>query len=157
LRHVLEQKHREGGFDVVAVTSAAVGDGKTTTAINLAGAFAQADEARVLLIDADLRRGAVAKDLRLGSAETGGLSDAILSPDAVLSDVVRELPEFNLAVVPAGRCPAAPYEILKSPRLGELIREARKLYEYVIVDTPPLIPVPDARVIEKWVDGFVFV
>jgi len=156
LRHVIEEG-RDGGLNVIAVSSATVGDGKTTTSINLAGALAQNTTARVVLIDVDLRRGSVASGLRLHASESNGLVDAILNPELDLSAVVRELPEFRLNVVPAGRCPAAPYEMLKSPRLGELIGQARKRYEYVVIDTPPLVPIPDARVVEKWVDGFVIV
>jgi len=156
LRHVIEES-RDGGRNVIAVSSATVGDGKTTTSINLAGTLAQNTTARVVLIDVDLRRGSVASGLRLHAPEANGLVDAILNPGLDLSAVVRELPEFRLAVVPSGRCPAAPYEMLKSPRLGQLIGQARDRYEYVVIDTPPLVPVPDARVIEKWVDGFVIV
>lgn len=156
LRHVIEEG-KDGGLNVIAVSSATVGDGKTTTSINLAGTLAQNTTARVLLIDVDLRRGSVAAGLRLRAPEANGLVDAILTPGLDLSAVVRELPEFRLSVVPSGRCPAAPYEMLKSPRLGQLIGQARDRYEYVVIDTPPLVPVPDARVVEKWVDGFVIV
>src|SRR5207302_8171231 len=65
LRHLVEQMHKDADLGVVAVTSPAAGDGKTTTAINLAGSLAQAPDARVLLIDADLRAGSVREHLRL--------------------------------------------------------------------------------------------
>src|SRR5206468_2700492 len=57
----------------------------------------------------------------------------------------------------AGQPPAAPYEVLESPRFGELISEARQKYDYVLLDTPPIVSVPDCRVIGKWVDGFLIV
>jgi Mrp family chromosome partitioning ATPase len=60
-------------------------------------------------------------------------------------------------VIPAGQTPASPYEVLKSPRLGELLEEARQHYDYVIVDAPPLCTVQDCRVIANWVDGFLIV
>lgn len=157
LRHIVEQSRKEAGLRVLAVTSAAVGDGKTTTAINLAGALAQATDIRVLLVDVDLRRGAVSDHLGLGAARGPGLADAILDPNRSLPDVTRRCPSFNLSVVPAGSCPAAPYEALKSPRLGELIAEASRSYDYVVLDTPPLVPVPDCRVIEKWIDSFIVI
>src|SRR4029079_18216104 len=72
LRHTIEQRHRAAGLQVIAVTSAAVGDGKTTTAINLAGALAQAADARVLLVDADLRRPALGGLLGLRGGSGGG-------------------------------------------------------------------------------------
>jgi protein-tyrosine kinase len=142
---------------VLAVTSAAVGDGKTTTAINLAGALAQSRETRVLLVDADLRRPSVSLQLGLEDPRGAGLADAILDPERPLESVIlRGLP-LNLQVLTSGRPPAAPYEVLKSPRFGALIEEARRSFDYVVVDTPPLIPVPDCRLITRWVDGILMV
>jgi len=98
LRHLVEQAHRTSALSVLAVSSATVGDGKTTTAINLAGALAQAADARVLLMDVDLRRPAIAE--RLGLEEgRHGLVDAILSHDLKLADVARPCGPLNLAVV----------------------------------------------------------
>jgi capsular exopolysaccharide synthesis family protein len=132
-------------------------DGKTTTAINLAGTLAQAPSARVLLIDGDLRAGALARRLRLRTDAGPGLVDAILDRELSLPAVVRALAHVNLSVLPAGRLPGAPYEVLKSPGFGELLAEARARFDYIVVDTPPLVSVPDCRVIEKWVDGFLIV
>jgi len=157
LRHIVEQRHKEAGLCVMAVTSATVGDGKTTTAINLAGALAQTDDVRVLLVDADLRRGAITEHLGLGAAPGPGLADAIGDPRRSLGDVTRRCASFNLSVVPAGARPASPYEALTSSRLGELIAEARCGHDYVVLDTPPLVRLTDCRVIEKWVDGFFVV
>jgi capsular exopolysaccharide synthesis family protein len=159
LRYVVEQMHKSSGLSILAVTSAAAGDGKTTTAINLAGALAQAPDGRVLLVEADVRRPSVTLGDRLGSGNSGGpgLVDAVLDQGIGLESVVQRHPRFNLSVLPAGWRPTAPYEVLKSPRLGELMEEARQQYDYVIVDTPPLLVVPDSRVIGKWVDGFLVV
>ena len=156
LRYIVEQAHRIEQVSIIAVTAPTLGDGKTTTAINLAGALAQASEARVVLIDADLRRPALHRYLGLGEARRG-LVDAILDPTLTLVDVVRPCPPFNLSVLPAGTPTPSPYELLKSPRLGQLFDEARLQYEYVIVDTPPLVPMPDCRIIGKYVDGFLLV
>jgi capsular exopolysaccharide synthesis family protein len=157
LRHLIEQMHKESELRVIAVTSPAVGDGKTTTSINLAGALAQDAKTRVLLIDADLRRGSVEEKFRFRKPSTLGLAEAIADPSLALTEVVRSLAQFNLALVPAGQSPAAPYEAFKSPRFTALLREAREAYDYVVVDTPPLIPVPDSRVIAKCVDGFLLI
>jgi capsular exopolysaccharide synthesis family protein len=157
LRHAVEELRRERGLAVLAVTSPAVGDGKTTTAINLAGALGQAREARVLLVEADLRQPSVARHLGLEPTGAGGLVDAIERPRLRLPDVVVPLPALNVAVLLAGRRPDAPYELLKAPRLGQLLAEARSRYDYVIVDTPPAVPVPDCRLLEQWVDGFLVV
>jgi capsular exopolysaccharide synthesis family protein len=157
LRHTVEQLHKVRNLRVVAVSSPGVGDGKSTTAINLAGALAQAPEARVLLVDADLRRPSVASLLALGGSDGPGLVNAILDPSLTLDQVARPRPPFNLFVIQAGQTPSSPYEVLKSPRLGELLDEARRRYDYIVVDAPPLCPVQDCRVIAHWVDGFLLV
>lgn len=157
LRHGVEEMRNTRVMAVVAVSSPGVGEGKTTTAINLAGALAQAPQARVLLMDADLRCSAVGARLGLSDAGGPGLVDAILDPGLTLDDVVRWHPRFNLSVLPPGRCSAPPYEVLNSPRLGTLLEEARRQYDYVVLDTPPLLPVADSRLIARWVDGFLVV
>ena len=151
LRHIVE----ESGRHVVAVTSPTPGDGKTTTAINLAGALAQASETRVLLVEADLRQPRIGDQLGLGGSDTRGLADALADDGFTLPDVVRHLPRFNLSVLLAGRSPASPYEALHSSRLDELLEEARSRYAHVVVDTPPVVPVPDCRLIARRVDGFL--
>ncbi|MBI2469467.1 MAG: CpsD/CapB family tyrosine-protein kinase [Candidatus Rokubacteria bacterium] len=156
LRHVVEDSRRTRVLTVVAVSSPGDGEGKTTTAINLAGALAQAPDARILLVDADLRRSSVAA--RLGLDEGGpGLVDVILDPGLALEDVVRSLKGFNLRVLTVGRRTTKPYELLKSPRLGELLEEARQRYDHVVIDTAPVVPISDSRLIAGWVDGFLLV
>jgi len=157
LRHTIEQLHRSREVRIVAVSSPGVGDGKSTTAINLAGALAQAQDARVLLIDADLRRPVVGKMLALGGSDGPGLVNLILDPSLTLERVALPRPPFNLAVIRSGQTPASPYEVLKSPRVGEIFEQARRDYEYVVVDAPPLCPVQDCRLIAHWVDGFLLV
>lgn len=157
LRHAVEHFHKSRGLRVVAVSSPGVGDGKSTTAVNLAGALAQASDARVLLVDADLRSPSVAKLLALGPSDGSGLVETILDPTATVQRAARPCPPFNLSVIPAGQAPASPYDVLKSPRVGELFDEARRLYDYIVLDAPPLCPVQDCRVIAHWVDGFLLV
>jgi capsular exopolysaccharide synthesis family protein len=157
LRHIVEQRHRADNLSLFAVSSAAGGDGKTLTAVNLAGALAQASEARVLLIEADLRHPSVAQLLGFGTARRPGLVDAIVDGNLTLAHVVLIRPPFNLSVVLAGQTLPSPYEVLKSPRLGGLLEEARAQYDYVILDTPPLVSVQDCRIIARWVDGVILV
>ena len=155
LRHTVEQRRRTAGVAIVGVTSAGPGDGKTTTAINLAGALAQDRGSRVLLIDCDLRSSAMAR--RLGLGEGRGLVQAIIDPMLTLDDATKRLTRYNLDVMAAGFETSSPYELLKSPRLGDLFEAARRRYDYVVVDTPPLTPFPDCRVLAKVVDGFLIV
>lgn len=157
LRHLVEQLHRTQDLTVVVVSSPGAGDGKTTTAINLAGALAQDPRARVLLVDADLRRPAIPERLALGSHAGPGLVDAILDPTLDLAAVTEPCAPFNLHVVPSGRRPGTPYELLTSPRLGELLEAARRAYDCVVLDSPPLVFFPDCRVMGAWVDGFLVV
>jgi capsular exopolysaccharide synthesis family protein len=158
LRHRVEQMKRARGVSIVAVTSPAIGDGKTTTAINLAGALAQAPRTRVLLIDADLRRPSIRTRLGLSEAAAGpGLMGAILDPGLEIEVLTRHRPPFNLWVLTAGGIPELPFELLRSPRVGDLLAEARQLYDHVIIDTPPALAVPDCSAIEKCVDGFLVV
>ena len=161
LRHVIEHQRAATGLTVIAVTSPAIGDGKTTTAINLAGALAQAQGVRVLLVDADLRRPSVAEHLGLrrlpDRRELPGLVDALVDETFELDAVTQSYAEFNLDVVTAGGVPETPYEVLRSPRFAELLAEARRHYDYVVLDTPPLVAVPDSRLITKAVDGVLLV
>jgi capsular exopolysaccharide synthesis family protein len=157
LRHTIEHARRTTRVSVLAVSSATVGDGKTTTLINLAGALAQAPDVRVLVADADLRRPSVATRLGLRESGAPGLIDAIADDTLTLKDVVRHHPLFNLSVLSAGGGSSTPYEVLKSPRVGTLFDEARETFDYVLVDTPPLVPLADCRILGKWVDAFLVV
>jgi len=157
LAHTIDLMHKDFGLHLLAVTSPTAGDGKTTTAINLAGTLAQAPEARVLLVCADLRKPSVMGHLGMAGTQTLGLVNAILGSAQTLNQAVQHLKRFNLSVLLSGPCPADPYEVLKSHRLGELLQEARQHYDYIVVDTPPLLLVPDCRIIGKWVDGFLMV
>jgi protein-tyrosine kinase len=156
LRHLVETLRKRANLQVIAVTSGGVGDGKTVTAINLAGALAQSDDTRVLLVDMDLRRPSVARYLALGETRPT-LADVLEGAGRPLEDAVVRLPRFNLSVLRAPVSAAAPYELLRSPKLETLLAEARRQYDYVVLDTPPFVPFPDCRLIAKSVDGFVLV
>ena len=157
LRHMIEEQHAASGMSVVAVSSPAIGDGKTTTAINLAGALAQCPGARVLLIEADLRRPSVARHLGLEAQPSPGLAGMLVDRTLTLAAAVRQRAPFKLDILPAGDTPAAPYELLRSGHLAELMKQARSHYNYVVVDASPLVGIPDCRVLGSFVDGFVIV
>src|SRR5205814_8190337 len=125
--------------------------------LDLAGALAQSPDSGVLVADADLRRPSVAKYLGLTRDSSPGLAEAILDPQRELADIVRRLDRYNLSVLPSGAVQNAPYELLNSPRLEQLLREAKQHFDFVIVDTPPLVPLPDCRLIGKSVDGFLVI
>jgi capsular exopolysaccharide synthesis family protein len=157
LRMTVEQLKRLRDVRLIAVTSPNAGDGKTITAINLAGVLARGSDARVALIDADLRRPEIAKRLGIGTAEARGLVDAVADEHIGLDDVTHRVDGINLAVVPAGVTRLPIHEILRSPRLERLLQTARERYDFIVVDTPPLLPVFDAAMVAKLVDGLLIV
>ncbi|HEU4522921.1 MAG TPA: CpsD/CapB family tyrosine-protein kinase [Thermoanaerobaculia bacterium] len=158
LRYAVERACPSEAARVVAVTSAVPGDGKTLTAVNLAAAIARAGQSRVLLIDADLRRPAVARVLGRDTGHRGwGLVDAILDKRLSLDQVTWPLDPFNLAVVTSRRPQADTYELLASGRFAELVREARERYDYIVIDTPPVLPAPDSRLLAGMIDGYLIV
>lgn len=157
LCHLLGQMHKEKGLSVIALSSPTVGDGKTITSVNLAGALAQTHNARVLLVDLDLRRPSVPAYLGLATSDHYGLVDAVMDSNIPLDEVVRPCPPFNFFTLLNSCAVAAPHDVLRSPRLGELLAEARISYDYVVVDTPPFIPFSDGQFISRWVDGLLIV
>jgi capsular exopolysaccharide synthesis family protein len=156
LRFVIEQTHRESAVSVVGVSSPSVGDGKTTTAINLAGALSQAADARVLLLDLDVRRPAIGQRLGLDPSQPG-VVDAIVDPRLELADIAKTVRPFNFVVVLGGQSAKGTYELFKAARLRTLLEEARESYDYVIIDAPPLLPMPDCQLIGGFVDKFIVV
>ena len=157
LGHRIAQMHKDANLQVLAISSPTVGDGKTTTAINLAGTLAGTPGSHILLVEMDLRRPTMYEYLGLRHANQGGIVDAILDPALALKDVVLHYPPFNLSFLLAGQTLISPYDALKLPRLGDLLAEARQRYDIIVVDTPPLIPLADCRFIEQWVDGFLLI
>jgi len=157
LRHSVERLHQDQGFKVFGITSAAAADGKSVTTLNLAGSLAQSHGSRVLIICADLHRETVPQYLGLKGVQTPGLADALSNDGYSLSQVAHQLEGYNVSIVPAGNVQSRPYELLSSRRLQTLIQEARGLYDYVLVDTPPVAPLADCRLLSRWVDGFIFV
>jgi capsular exopolysaccharide synthesis family protein len=157
LCQILVARKRASGSVVVAVSSAGIGDGKTLTTTNLAGALAQTPGSRVLLIDGDMRRPAVAAMLGLRGTSRIGLAGAIARDSRPLSSSIQHLPKWNVSVLTAGSVNVSPYELLSSPGFSQLIEEARRQFEFVLIDCPPLLSVPDCRLIERVVDGFLLV
>lgn len=156
LRLTIERVSRARDVKVIAVSSPAAGDGKTVTSINLAGALARGSNDRVLLIDADLRRPSVGPMLGIGR-EHRGLADALADASVPVSDVIHSTPLPNLSVLPAGSMRGGVSELLRSASLETILRNAKEQYAYVIVDTPPLLPVFDSALLAKLVDAVLLV
>ncbi len=138
---------------VLLVTSALDSEGKTTMATNIASAMAQGEK-RVLVVDADLRRSSVHRAFGI---ENGAGLHTYLSDGLGPAEAIRESGLSGLSVVPAGGASENPSELLGSPRMVEFLNWARMNYDVVIVDSPPLASVTDARVLAPHVDGVVLV
>ena len=137
---------------VFGITSPDAGDGKSTTAINMAIAFSQFGD-KVLLIDADMRRSSVHKKLKIEN--NVGLS-GVLAGFNKWEEVVTNIGD-SLDVITAGQVPPNPSELLGSARFEKLVEEVDQKYSYVIIDTPPIDVVSDALVIAPHTAGLVLV
>ncbi len=136
------------------LTSAFPEDGKTTTSSNLALMFAQSD-AKVVLVDADIRKGRVGKAFAIKNVP--GLSD-YLSGQATLEEICQPSAySENLYIIPCGTVSPRPYEILESEKMKELSAELKQKFDYVIYDTPPVLLVADALALAPVVDGAALV
>ena len=139
---------------IIAVTSSQPLEGKTTTACNLAMALALGGS-RVLLIDADMRRPGLHKTMGLQNGT--GLSHLLVG-QARVRDAVQRTSEPNLVAITAGRTPPNPSELLSSERMNNLLTNlASGPFDWVIIDTPPVLAVTDAVILAGRVSGVVFV
>jgi polysaccharide biosynthesis transport protein len=142
------------GTRMIAITSAQPLEGKTTTAVNIAMALAVGG-ARVMLIDADMRRPSVHKALRLTNDR--GLSQ-LLAGQARMREVVQRTHDPNLLVISAGRTPSNPSELLASDRMRALVSGLDTgPFDWVIIDTPPVLAVTDAVILAPLVGAVTFV
>lgn len=139
---------------VILVTSAARGDGKTLTTMNLAVTLASDLNKRVVVIDADLRRPRVHKVMH--AERKRGLS-TILKREARLEDCVVETKVHNLSVLPAGPSVRNPITLLTDSAFLEVLSEAKRQFDIVMIDSPPLLPVVDSKLIRKLADMVLFV
>lgn len=160
LRYSIERLKKKDEGLVIGLTSPVSGDGKTMTSINLAGALAQNAQSRVLLVELDLRQPVNTLRNYLGAPKklTGpGVVDMIVDPNIPWEKATYFLQDFNLYILPAGSPTRSPYELLISDRMKEILREARARYDYVIVDTAPVVLMPDSQLVADSVDGFLVV
>jgi len=154
LRTSLLSQYPEPGTKVLVVTSAQPLEGKTIVAANMAMALAYGG-ARVLLIDADMRRPGLHRPLRL--ANERGLAQ-VLNGQARLRDVIQRTVDPNLLAITAGRTPPNPSELLSSERMKTLLTNlAHGAFDWIVIDTPPVLAVTDAVILAPSVAGIVYV
>lgn len=153
LRTSLQFIELKGRSRTFVITSPAAGAGKSTTIANLALALADAGQ-RVILVDADLRQPKLAKYMGIEGAV--GLTD-VLTGNAALGDVIQPWLDTSLSVLAAGRIPPNPSELLGSKVMVALIAQLEADFEYVLFDSPPLLPVADAVVLSEHVSEVIVV
>ena len=174
IRTNIEFSSAEEKFNSLVVTSSNSSEGKTTTAANLAVVFAQAGN-KVLLVDADLRKPNVALSFKVPNVN--GLSDYLVEENLVddtFSNIINEGETLaqkkekmesqlieteieNLYLLPSGPTPPNPSELLRSMRMQKLVDRLTDLFDLVIFDMPPVVPVTDAQIMATYVDGTILV
>jgi polysaccharide biosynthesis transport protein len=137
----------------ILFTSGTNGEGKTMTAANTAIMLAQM-ELQILLIDADLRRPSCHKALRVRGGH--GLTDFLAGQEG-LDDVIKPTSISNLSVLNCGSTPPNPTELIGSRRMNETLAVLKERYDFILIDSPPVMPVSDAVVLSTMVDGVVFI
>jgi tyrosine-protein kinase len=156
LRLRIERLQAVRDLKVLAITSPGAKEGKTVTAINLAGALARGSNTRVLLIEADVRRPAIGRYLRIDVDARTTFAQAIANPDAMID--VGDRPEtlgFDLML--AGTADRPIHELFRSAQLPRVIAQMRERYDYVLLDTPPIGPVSDCALLARYIDGLLLV
>jgi capsular exopolysaccharide synthesis family protein len=154
LRARLDKIRETKPLKKMQVTSAISGEGKSFVATNLAHAISRQHDRRVLLIDGDLRRSTL--HLSLGAPPSPGLSEYLLG-EADEADVVQHGKDGNLCFIPGGKQVTDPSELLSKGRLKGLFDRMSPIFDWIIVDSPPCLPVADAIVISRLCDGVLMV
>jgi capsular exopolysaccharide synthesis family protein len=137
----------------IVITSALHQEGKTTTVLNLGVVMAQDLNKSILVCDCDLRKPMMHKMMGIDSKK--GITDILLH-DADIDSVLESGKIENLTVLPCGRKPPNPSELLGSNKMKELMRELRARFDYILIDSPPVLAITDAGVISAQVDGVIF-
>jgi capsular exopolysaccharide synthesis family protein len=148
LRTNLLFSRKDDRLNTICVVSAGAGEGKSTTLLNLATIFAQSGD-RVLVIDSDLRRPTLHKILGLSNAT--GLTSYLLKQNT-LEEVIQTTKLPTLDFMPSGKLPSSSMGILSSSQMKALIGEVKQRYDYVFLDSPPIMGVSDASILASEVD-----
>lgn len=136
------------------VTSAQSAEGKTTSSVNLAASLASAG-GKVCILDADLRRPSVGKYFSLEDNLPGLVE--VITGQATIDEVSRDDVVQRITVIPSGKIPPNPAELLGSREMVQIIDELASKYDYVLIDSPPILPVTDSVILSRYVDGVIMV
>ncbi len=152
LRTNIQFSNFDGDMNVILVTSSGPSEGKSTTASNLALTMAETGK-RVLLIDCDLRKPSLHKKFNISNNK--GLSNLLIGQQK-FNDVARKYNE-NLYILTSGTIPPNPSEMLSSRKMSNFLEEAKSNFDFVILDTTPVIAVTDAQILSTMVGGVLLV
>ena len=152
LRTNIQYSSFDKEYKVIVITSSEPGEGKSTTAGNLALCMAQGDK-KVILVDCDLRRPSIHKKFKVSNL--AGLSDVIIGK----SDLSKVMHRYNknLVLLTSGKIPPNPSEMLSSKSMENLLEKLRENFDYVILDTPPVQAVTDSQILSTKADGTILV
>lgn len=153
LRTNIEFSSFDDRLKVIVVTSSGPGEGKSTTAANLAVNFANTGK-RTILIDTDLRKPILHKLFNCSNQK--GLTNMLID-EVKFEDVICKMDVENLFLLPCGTKPPNPSELIGSTRMESFIEALKQSFDYIILDTPPVVAVTDAQVLSKFVDGYILV
>ena len=151
--HVLHKSQRQK-LQAIVVASVNPSEGKSVTALNLSWLLAQTDGVKALIIDSDLRMPSLAD--YLGIETDKGLSH-VLAGTATLADSIVRLEPAGLHILPGGEARNDVAELISGPKFKEILREAREMFDYIIIDAPPLAIFTDATVLIDQADGAMLV
>lgn len=152
LRSNIEYSSFDDEYRAIVVTSSVPGEGKSTTSGNLALSLAQSGN-KVLLVDCDMRKPSIHKKFKISNMS--GTAELLLRKES-FEDVANFYNE-NLTIITAGKIPPNPSEMLSSRAMTAFIKEMKKEFKYIILDTPPLQAVTDAQVLSTKVDGVLLI
>ncbi|WP_418223278.1 CpsD/CapB family tyrosine-protein kinase [Clostridium isatidis] len=152
LRTNIQYSSFDKEYKIIMVTSSEPGEGKSTIAGNLALSFAQ-DGKRVLLIDCDLRKPSLHKKFKISNLV--GLSDVLIGKEDLKTALHRY--NENLVVLTSGKLPPNPSEMLSSKAMSNLLKELKNVFDYIILDTPPVQAVTDSQILSTKADGTILV
>ncbi len=141
-------------LNILQVTSSVVGEGKTLTSVNLAMTLARRFDQKVLLAEGDLRKPAVCK--MLGLSMKPGIGEWWDHPEIPVTDYILRIGDTGMCLLPAGDV-AQPASVLQSQRIADLFQELARQFDWVIIDTPPLLPMADSNLWSRISDGTLMV
>jgi len=150
----LQQLQKSRTLKSVLLTSSAENEGKSLSILNLAVSLAQGGQQKVLLVDADLRKPGLSVTIKVDGRP--GLRDWYRT-NCSIADIICRVSSLNVWALPAGQAAVDSLELLNSPRVPDLLAALNAVFDWVLIDSPPLLPLADAEIISRTCDGTILV